>query len=213
MAGSRSHSETREHLLRAALRQFAYRGYAAASVQDIVTEARVSKPALYYHFRDKAGLFQALVDQAHDARYRLMQSAVERGADLRGRLEEILASSFDFSRRNRELMRIAFATAFASPGEMPEGVKYGQKCVRNFEFVHDLMKRAQASGELGRRFDSEHLAFGFYALLNSYLVSQLLDPESCGPGRDSAAEIVDLFLAGAAASKPTRSAAVRRRKG
>jgi AcrR family transcriptional regulator len=61
MAAIVSHSKTRQHILRAALRHFANSGYAAASVQQIVDDARVSKPALYYHFKDKAGLFQALV--------------------------------------------------------------------------------------------------------------------------------------------------------
>ena len=70
-------SETRQQILRAALKCFAHSGYAAASVQQIVDDAKVSKPALYYYFRDKTGLFQALVDHAHDERHRLMQAAVK----------------------------------------------------------------------------------------------------------------------------------------
>ena len=72
MAKPVHHSETRQQLLRAALRHFANSGYAATSVQHIVDDARLSKPALYYHFKDKAGLFQALVHEAHDERYRLL---------------------------------------------------------------------------------------------------------------------------------------------
>src|SRR5215831_680522 len=138
------HSGTRQEILHAALKRFAHSGYAAASVQQIVDEAKVSKPALYYYFRDKAGLFQALVDEAHDERFRLMQAAVARGKDLRGQLIEILTASFDYLQKNRELMRIAFATAFAAPGEMPDGLRYSDKCERNFEFIHSLMKNALA---------------------------------------------------------------------
>ena len=72
---NRADSATRQHLLQAALKCFARCGYAAASVQDIVDAAQVSKPALYYHFGDKAHLFQALMDHVHDERYRLMQAA------------------------------------------------------------------------------------------------------------------------------------------
>jgi AcrR family transcriptional regulator len=64
--------ETGKHILQAALRRFANAGYAATSVQQIVDDAKVSKPALYYHFHDKAGLFKALVHEAHDARYRII---------------------------------------------------------------------------------------------------------------------------------------------
>ena len=67
-------SVTRQHILRAALKHFANSGYAAASVQEIVDDARVSKPALYYYFQDKAGLFQALVDEAHDEAHAASES-------------------------------------------------------------------------------------------------------------------------------------------
>jgi AcrR family transcriptional regulator len=193
-------TETRGEILRAALKRFAHNGYAAASVQQIVDEAKVSKPALYYYFRDKAGLFQALVDTAHDERLRLMQAAVARGEDLETQLVEILTASFEHAHKNRELMRIAFATAFASPGEMPDGLKCSEKCERNFEFIHELMKKALKAGELDKRFNSQELAFGFYGQLNAYLVSQLLMPE-CRLDRDTARRIVELFLAGAATKK------------
>lgn len=193
-------SETRRGILRAALRRFAHSGYAAASVQQIVDEARVSKPALYYYFQDKAGLFQALVDEAHDERYRLMQAAAARSTDLETQLVDILAALFDYLKRNRELMRIAFATAFASPGEVPEGLRYSDKCERNFEFIESLMKKAQADGVLDRRFDCRELAYGFYGQLNNYQASHLLMPD-CPLDRRMARRIVELFLAGAGAKK------------
>jgi AcrR family transcriptional regulator len=206
MAKTASSTETRRHILRAALRHFAHSGYAAASVQQIVDDARVSKPALYYHFQDKAGLFQALVDEAHDGRFRLMQAAVAGVADLPEQLARILTSQFDYLQKNSELMRIAFATAFAAPGEVPPGLSCSEKCERNFEFVHTLVKNALAAGTLDRQFDSEELAFGFYGLLNSYLASHLLS-EDRRLNRQTAVRIVKLFLTGAAAQK--RAAGVR----
>ena len=193
-------TETRGEILHAALKRFAHCGYAAASVQQIVSDAKVSKPALYYYFRDKAGLFQALVDEAQDQRLRLMQAAVARGKDFKGRLVEILTASFDHLQENRELVRIAFATVFATPGEMPEGLRRSEKCERNFEFIHSLMKKALAAGELDKRFDSRELAYGFCGQLNFYVMSQLLKPD-CRFNRDTARRIVELFLAGATAKK------------
>ncbi|HXF09450.1 MAG TPA: TetR/AcrR family transcriptional regulator [Desulfuromonadaceae bacterium] len=193
-------SGAREQILRAALKHFANAGYAAASVQQIVDEAGLSKPALYYHFKDKAGLFQALVYEAHDERYRMLCEAAERADNIRDQLQGILSALLDYFRKNRELMRISFATMFASPGEVPEGLCYSERCERNFEFVHSLIKRAQKRGELDRRFDSRELAFGFYGLTNFYLVSHLAMP-NCPPDKKMPRRIVDLFLAGAAARK------------
>ncbi len=193
-------SETRRHILRAALKHFANAGYAATSVQQIVGDAKVSKPALYYHFPDKAGLFQALVHEAHDERYRLLREAAEKGRDFRAQLENILAALFDYFRRNRELMRISFATMFAAPGEVPEDVACTEKCERNFEFVHSLIKQAQKNGELDRHFDSRELAFGFYGLTHFYLVAHLV-ARDCVPDTKTARRTVELFLVGAGAKK------------
>jgi AcrR family transcriptional regulator len=193
-------SETRRHILRAALKHFANAGYAATSVQAIVDDAKVSKPALYYHFRDKAGLFQALVNEAHDERFQVVQAAVARGKDLRGQLIEVLAGLFDYFHQNRDLTRIAFATAFAAPGEVPAGLRYLDKCQRNFEVVHALFQQALARGELDRRFGSQELAYGFYGLGHFYIVSNLMMP-NYRLDRRAAGRIVDLFLAGAGSKK------------
>ncbi|HMP81278.1 MAG TPA: TetR/AcrR family transcriptional regulator [Verrucomicrobiota bacterium] len=187
---------TRHQILQAALKRFAHCGYAATSVQQIVDDAKVSKPTLYYYFHDKAGLFQALVSEAHDERYRLMQEAAQRAGNVRDQLAEILTVLFAYFRENRELMRISLATAFASPGELPESLSYVDKCERNFEFIHSLMKRGINEGELDNRFDSRELAFGFYGQANAYLMTHLLMPES-NLNRATANRVVELFLSGA----------------
>ncbi len=202
-----SDSTTRRHLLQAALKSFADRGYAATSVQEIVNAARVSKPALYYYFKDKAGLFQALVDQAHDERYELMREAAARGKTLPEKLEEIVAAIFEFSLRNRELMRLAFATAFAASGEAPGQMKCREKGKRNFEFLRGLVETGQATGELSGCFNADELTMGIYGQLNSYVMIRLLVPD-CPLNRETAKQVVRLFLNGAASELlPARRAA------
>ncbi|MGE5250795.1 MAG: TetR/AcrR family transcriptional regulator [Bacteroidota bacterium] len=54
--------ETRARLLQSAIELFSSQGYAAASVDDICTQAGVSKGAFYHHFESKQALFLALLD-------------------------------------------------------------------------------------------------------------------------------------------------------
>jgi AcrR family transcriptional regulator len=190
-----NHSATRQHILRAALKRFARCGYAATSVQHIVHAARVSKPALYYYFKDKARLFQALVDEAHDERYRLMQQAAESGRTVGEKLEEIVAAIFAFTLKNRELMRLAFATAFAAGGEVPDSVKCFKSGKRNYDFIRALVEQGRASGELDRRFTTDELAMGIFGQLNTYVMVRLLVPD-CPLDRQTAKQIVRLFLDG-----------------
>ena len=55
--------KTRRALLDTARATFATQGYVAASTEEIVRQAGVTRGALYYHFRDKAALFEAVFDE------------------------------------------------------------------------------------------------------------------------------------------------------
>ena len=197
-------SATRQLLLNAALKIFAERGYAATSVNEIVTAARVSKPVLYYYFADKADLFQALVDRAHDERLRLMQKAAVRGATVAEKLEDVVSAMFEFSHENVELMRLAFATAFASPGEAPGHAKCREKGRRNYEFVKALIEKGMKAGELATQFTADEMAMSIYGQLNSYAMLRVLCPE-IPVNRQSARQIVKLYLSGASARPKTGS--------
>jgi AcrR family transcriptional regulator len=113
------------------------------------------------------------------------------------KLEQIVAAVFEFSLRNRELMRLAFATAFAASGESPSRVKCAEKGRRNYEFIRSLIEQGQAAGELDRHFSVDDLAMGIYGQLNSYVMVRLLVPD-CPLDRRTARRIVRLFLEGAA---------------
>ena len=187
-----------------ALRHFANRGYAGTSVQEIMDEAKVAKPMLYYYFESKAGLYQALVHQAHHARFDLMQSAVAVHETLSEKLSAMLVALFAFIKENRELVRLAFASAFAAPEENPPDPKYREKCQRNFEFIEDLMTQAQKAGELDQAFEARELAIAWYGLMNIYVVGQLFQPE-ISYSEKTARSVVELFLNGAGARRKKRN--------
>jgi TetR/AcrR family transcriptional repressor of nem operon len=57
MAKPSPSGETRQEILRAALKRFAHSGYAATSVRDLVTHLGISSSSLYGTFGDKDAIF------------------------------------------------------------------------------------------------------------------------------------------------------------
>lgn len=111
--------EVRELLLMAAARQFARRGYAATSVREIVEEAGVTKPVLYYYFQSKEGIFKAIMAIAtHD-----LTAAIDMHLDSRKSAAERIVLFFDtllelFVRRI-EVSRLIYALVYGPPESSP----------------------------------------------------------------------------------------------
>ena len=199
----RDSANVREQILKAGLKLFAERGYAGASVNDIIEATKVTKPVLYYHFESKAGLYKALLDEAFDDGYRRMQEAAQRATEINAQLVEVFDSQFEFLRRRRDLVRLAIGATFAAPGELPRGINSIEKGARNFEFVHTIVRQAQERGELSSAFSSLELAHGIYGALCFHLMAGAVEPQF-QLSRQTARRILTLFLEGA---KPTKTRA------
>jgi AcrR family transcriptional regulator len=88
-----SASERRTQLVEVAKRVFAEHGYDGASVEEIASRAKVSKPIVYEHFGGKEGLYAVVVDRETA---RLLEMITSRlGPGLGGR-EQIHSSAMAF---------------------------------------------------------------------------------------------------------------------
>jgi AcrR family transcriptional regulator len=194
----------RDKIFDAALRIFAQRGYSGASLQEIVSAAHLTKPTLYYYFKSKDGLFNALLEDACNEYFQRLQSGAARATGVEQQLVEMLASVFEFFRERRELTRLAFASAFAAPGEMPVKSDIQQKRKRNFGLVHGVIKKGLADGTLDAKLDSRELAYGIYGALSFHIMANVLLPGT-PLNRTTAQGIVRLFMDGARKRAPIPS--------
>jgi AcrR family transcriptional regulator len=102
---------TRVKLLRAGRQLFARRGYASVGTEQIVRRARVTRGALYHHFRDKRDLFRAVHEQVEAE---LAQTIGEQIADVGDDPVEVLkhgVSTFLDACTDTAIARIALVDA------------------------------------------------------------------------------------------------------
>jgi AcrR family transcriptional regulator len=91
-ARSRNAEATKEQLLQAARRRFAYDGYAATTVRDIATDAGVNVALINRYFVSKEGLFEACVTIAGEQLVR-SDEAVSTVAQLARKIASQLVGS------------------------------------------------------------------------------------------------------------------------
>jgi AcrR family transcriptional regulator len=88
----RSARKTRQTILDAAYAQFRRRGYTRVSLDEIAAAARVTKRTLYYHFRSKDDLLQAVLEAQHELALAAFRTFGDR---LVGSAEQIVQAMFD----------------------------------------------------------------------------------------------------------------------
>jgi AcrR family transcriptional regulator len=112
-----------EALVAAALRVLRRKGYARATVADVLAEARLSSRAFYRHFRSKDELFLAVFERDSSESSRRMQERLDALPDplaqLAGWIDELLSLGYDprRARRTRLLAEEAAGLRAAHPRE------------------------------------------------------------------------------------------------
>jgi TetR/AcrR family transcriptional regulator len=111
--------ETGARILDAALQLFARKGYEYVSVQEIAEAVGVTKPTLYYYFKSKQGLLEAILAKHGVELIRVTRSAAEYHHDLVTNLTRLFRETIGFAHLDASFYRLwrsLFASAPESPG-------------------------------------------------------------------------------------------------
>jgi AcrR family transcriptional regulator len=93
------HTEhTRRALVAAATRLFTESGYLDTSIDDVASEARVTRGALYHHFSSKLAMFNAVCDAVDASVVDRVRAAAAPGGTAEERMRRVLDAYFEASR-------------------------------------------------------------------------------------------------------------------
>ncbi len=204
---------TRHRIIDAAEQVFQDRGVAHASLEEIAGAAGVTRGAIYWHFRDKAELFdammqrvtlpvEAMIDRAEGAGKADQLELLKRSATevlLRMAREKHLQRVFDIAHHKCEYVGDAAALRARRVASQKE-------CLRAIEAGFGACR---ARGLLPRTVDPKVAAIGALSLVSGLIANWILDPRSFSLERH-ARSLVDIYFRGleaAPARKPRRNPA------
>lgn len=192
---------TRVELLDAAERLFVTQGVSHTSLQDIAAAAGVTRGAVYWHFKDKSDLFNAMVDrvvlplEAADTLF-----DIDDGSPVLPRLRERTLELFRQIATEPTMQRVLEIVLHKveAVGELA-GVheRRLQSCEGYRQRVARALGRGQQRGEVSRHLPARQLALGWHALVDGLIQAWSLDPRGFkllveGP------PIIDIYLSGMA---------------
>jgi TetR/AcrR family transcriptional regulator len=105
-------SPVARHIARSAARLFAERGYDATSVREIVEAAGVAKPTLYYYFRSKEGLAQALLTVPLSGLVAALRNLVTTESEPIRCMARVLEAHYAFCREDPDRARFIYSLFF-----------------------------------------------------------------------------------------------------
>ncbi len=206
---------TREALLDAAERVFRAQGVARATLSEVAAAAGMTRGAVYWHFRDKAELFEAMCERAAMPMEAMLEAAgAGRRGDPLGQLRAMAVMGLTrlaSDPRTQAVFDVIFHkcefTADLAPVERRQHAA-DDDCGRE---VITLLEQAIACGQLPADCDARLAAQMLKSFMIGVMHEWVRSPEAYDLARVAPA-FVDALLAGLAAKPPRRSVAPPRRR-
>jgi TetR/AcrR family acrAB operon transcriptional repressor len=174
--------QTRHALLDAAEAVFEQRGVAGTSLQEVAEAAGLTRGAVYWHFRDKADLYNAMMDRAVlPFEQQWLVPAADDAADPMARLRELLLDILGQIASDERLQRVvAISTQKVEyVGELDaireRHLRVRAQAQKRFE---RLLRQAAAAGQLAPGVAPKTTAQALHALVDGLINNWMLDRQA-----------------------------------
>ena len=190
---------TRHRLLDAAEHVFQAQGVSRTSLNDIAVAAGTTRGAIYWHFKDKADLFNAMMDRVTLPMEEALQCAVAPGAqDPVTEIRAAMLAALEKTATDAQTRRV-FEVATHKVEYVPELRAVQERHLRAREACRERIRRAleRTVDERGRPLPvpADVAAIGLHALVNGLLQNWLLDVAAFDLV-DTGGRAIDAYLAG-----------------
>jgi AcrR family transcriptional regulator len=169
---ARHKEDLRQQILDAAREIFVANGYDDLSMRRIADRIGYSPTAIYLHFKDKAGLVQALCDETFAGLNKRLESLAKKHADPLDYLDAGLRAYIDHGLKNPSHYHVVFVAG-------PRAVDYqyeGSTGQRAFQFLSGCVAACMAAGRI-RKGDAEVTAQTLWMAVHG-LVALLISDKS-----------------------------------
>lgn len=141
--------ESRAAILASAVGEFAEHGIAGARMDAIARAARVNKALLYYYFKDKDALYEAVLDHVFSGLRARVVPVLDSALPPRQKMLEYLGTYFDYIAANPKFPRVVQAEWMRSGADSPSMQRVAKEYFRP---IYGKLVEVLRQGERAREF-------------------------------------------------------------
>ena len=164
----------RGRLLKSATELFTRKGYAGTTVREIVAAAAVTKPVLYYYFRNKEGIYLELMRGGLHRFDRLLEETLSTGGSAAERLTHLSTRVFSLLLEHIDVARLMYSIYYGPPQGAPY-IDFDAYHRKLQDVIRGLVREGIRKGEF-RRGNVEDMMWALNGALNVAMESQLCQP-------------------------------------
>jgi AcrR family transcriptional regulator len=165
----------RERLLSAATDLFSRKGYSATTTREIVAAAKVTKPVLYYYFRNKEGIYVELMRKAFTQLDALLDASLNQQGSATQRLLRLSDQVFTLFSENIASARLMYTIYYGPPQGAPF-FDFDTYFLKFEETIRRLIKIGIQQGEFLKR-NVEDMVWSTLGAVNVAVNARLSRPK------------------------------------
>jgi AcrR family transcriptional regulator len=191
----------RNEILQAAKKVFASKDYASATLEDIATEAELSKGTIYLYFNNKADLFLSTFEMGMGQMELIMLETISANSDdqIAG-IKDIIQRQLIFCEENSDLFKIMSSEGaqIELHTEMVKSGDFHQRIVKtmsqSIKVFADYIESGIKSG-IFKKISPIDVAFALRSVVQGFAFRWIMEPKE-GKLSDKAEVISTIFLDG-----------------
>jgi TetR/AcrR family transcriptional regulator len=191
----------RQRLLEGAAELFTQKGYASTTVREIVGAAGVTKPVLYYYFRNKEGIYLELMRGSFAKMDNLLTASRGDQGTVTQRVLRLCDRLYSLFMEHVKAARVMYAIYYG-PHQGAPFFDFDAYHNKFREALQRLMKEGISQGEF-RRGNPEEMAWAIIGAVNVAMEVHLTHPE-WALGNEGLARVLGLIFQGISAEKGRR---------
>lgn len=184
---------TKDKILTSAAELFAKHGFYKVSVREICEKAEITKPSLYYYFKDKETLLEELMNETQRCVDSLVAKHVEKKNTLPEILNGIVEVYLEFLSNYPHLTRFSsFIQATNVPPKILEMKK--ERFVNEIGKFINILNIYQSAGIIAKKYDTNLLAKNFIGTILIILLEHLMFSNRLADLEKKLRDFVDFWI-------------------